>query len=194
MTCTDPQRFVRSQCALIHRTREEFGALGNMAGGYPISLPVIGTVWTSEALFQALRFPEHPDIQEEILREKNGYAAKCKAKKDRRRDRFSRPDWSDVCVEIMRFCIQTKFVQHRAVLTSVPLRTQGHPIVELAHRVSGHTWGATVCKENPGMLVGCNHVGRIWMEIRQRIEEGVALQCVRPPRNLDLRLPNIRLE
>ena len=50
---------------LIKSSKEPFGWLGNMAGGYPV-------VWrgetyrSSEALFQCLRFPDDPDARDAI--------------------------------------------------------------------------------------------------------------------------------
>jgi ribA/ribD-fused uncharacterized protein len=190
MRVLDPQRYQRADCALIYRAREEFGALGNMAGGYPISLAALGTAWTSEALFQALRFPDHPDIQKEILDQKSGYGAKCKSKKDGRRDRLSRPDWPAVCVDIMEFCVRAKFVQNRVKLEPILPSTQDRPIVELTRTVAGQMWGAAPCKENPEILVGRNHLGSIWMEIREQLrkKDMATFGDVCPPSGLILRL------
>lgn len=57
----DPKRV-----AAFLRVRDPFGAFSNMAIGSPMTLH--GTaVPSSEALYQALRFPHPPDFQREIL-------------------------------------------------------------------------------------------------------------------------------
>src|SRR5437879_3146621 len=91
---------VYEDCAVFLKVNEAFGGLSNMAGGYPLC--VNGhRVWTSEALYQACRFPDHPDIQREILEPRSAMAAKMKAKKDGRRDRFTRPDWNALSLDLM---------------------------------------------------------------------------------------------
>jgi len=52
----------RSSSVVFLKTREAFGGLSNMAAGFP--LHVQGSrIYTSEALYQACRFPHLPEIQ-----------------------------------------------------------------------------------------------------------------------------------
>ena len=63
------------ECAAFRRTHEKYGGLSNMAGGYPIYIKD-KYIRTSEALYQACRFPDHPQLQEEIIAQKSPMTAK----------------------------------------------------------------------------------------------------------------------
>ncbi len=56
----------RDKCIIFLKTKEQFGGLSNMAGGYPLLINSI-RIPTSEALYQACRFPHKPDIQKLII-------------------------------------------------------------------------------------------------------------------------------
>ena len=58
----------RDASAVFRRTKEQFGDLSNMAGGFPL-LVNDTTIKTSEALYQALRFPTLPEVQRKIIDE-----------------------------------------------------------------------------------------------------------------------------
>ncbi len=61
------------------KARLPFGWMGNMTSDYPVVYNDIQ--WPStEALFQALRFPEDSPIREEIRAEKNPFKGKLIAK------------------------------------------------------------------------------------------------------------------
>ena len=62
-------------CAVFYKVKDTFGGLANMAGGYPLKFNGI-TVESSEALYQACRFPHHPDWQQEIITQQTS----CKIK------------------------------------------------------------------------------------------------------------------
>lgn len=57
---------LHENCATFFKVTEEFGGLSNMAGGYPLVINGI-TVFSSEALYQACRFPHQPEWQREII-------------------------------------------------------------------------------------------------------------------------------
>jgi hypothetical protein len=65
-------------------------------------------VGSSEALYQAMRFPHCPDWQREILEAPHAMQAKMKARKEGRRQKHSRPDWEAVQEEVMRWCLRVK--------------------------------------------------------------------------------------
>ncbi len=48
------------------KTNEVFGGLSNMSGEYPIAVNGV-RIMTSEHLYQALKFPDRPEIQKAIL-------------------------------------------------------------------------------------------------------------------------------
>ena len=55
----------RDECAVFFRVADTHGGCSNMAGGMPVDV-IDCRFRTSEALYQAMRFPDHPDIQEKI--------------------------------------------------------------------------------------------------------------------------------
>src|SRR5262245_29263016 len=82
----------RGSSVVFLKTDEPFGGLSNMAGRFP--LQVQGTrIYTSEALYQACRFPHLPDVQRLIIGQASPMTAKMKSKPHRK---DSRPDWDRV--------------------------------------------------------------------------------------------------
>lgn len=63
----------------FRKTKEEYGGLSNMAAGFPIELNGV-RILSSEALYQAMRFPNHPDYQKEIIQQRSPMTAKMISK------------------------------------------------------------------------------------------------------------------
>ena len=57
-----------SAAAVFLKTNEKYGGLSNMAPGFPLCVNGV-RIRTSEALYQACRFPHLPDIQRQIIDE-----------------------------------------------------------------------------------------------------------------------------
>ena len=162
---TTPQshwrNYERDQCAVFRKTKERFGELSNMASGFP--LVVAGaSIRTSEALYQACRFPHRPDIQRLILDQASPMTAKMKGKPHRP---DTRPDWGSVRVPIMRWCLRVKLVQNWEALSRILLSTGNMPIVEESRRDT--FWGAK--PDSKGTLSGRNVLGRLLMELREEV-------------------------
>src|SRR5215831_7329706 len=104
MDWQDEDGTVHANCAVFYKVDEEFGGLSNMAGGYPLRVGGV-LVGSSEALYQACRFPHRPDWQQEIISQASPMAAKMKTRKNRRRDQ-SRPDWGRIDVEVIRWVLR----------------------------------------------------------------------------------------
>ena len=152
-----------AKSAVFLKTKERFGALSNMAGGFP--LPVNGVkIRTSEALYQACRFPRRPEIQDRIIAERSPMAAKMKSKPYRQN---SRSDWDSVRVKIMRWCLRVKLIQNWNKFRDALLETGDLPIVELSRR--DDFWGAKLMHDKT--LVGVNALGRLLMELREQIKK-----------------------
>ena len=83
-------------CAVIFKVHDEFGELSNMHNGFPLKVGKLH-VKSSEALYQAFRFPHQLDWQREILDAKQSMGAKMKAKKDGRRKAHSRSSLATTC-------------------------------------------------------------------------------------------------
>ena len=157
------------------KTNESFGGLSNMAPGFPLLVNRC-QIRTTEALYQACRFPAKPEIQEMIIQEKSPMTAKMKSKPFRK---DTRADWIDVRVEIMKWCLRVKLAQNWEKFGNLLLSTGDHPIVEKKVRRQDF-WGA---KEMPdGSLVGQNVLGRLLMDLRERLkgETTAALLTVEP--------------
>jgi type I restriction enzyme, S subunit len=149
--------WLRSDCAVFFRVAEPHGGCSNMAGGMPID--VIGCRFrTSEALYQVLRFPDHPDVQEKIIEQKSPMGAKMAAKAS---IALTRSDWDDVRVPIMKWAIRMKRAQNDS-FGVVLSETGTAPIVEQSRK--DDFWGAR--EHSPGVLTGRNVLGLLLMDLR----------------------------
>ena len=155
--------------AVFRFVRDTYGPLSNMAPGYPV---FAGDVLcrSTEHLYQALRFPEHPDIQKAVLGAETPIAAKQTAYKYLSQ---TRSDWDTVKVKIMYGSCLLKYIQHQDVLHPLLRGTGEEDIIE--HSVRDDFWGA---KPINGEWVGRNILGRIWMRIRN--------DHVQPPDRIEL--------
>jgi type I restriction enzyme S subunit len=165
----------RARSVVFLKTDEPFGGLSNMAGGFP--LHVLGTrIYTSEALYQACRFPHLPEVQRLIIGQASPMTAKMKSKPHRN---DSRADWDRVRVKIMRWCLRVKLAQNWEKFSELLLRTGDRPIVEESRK--DDFWGA---KPVDGQrLIGMNVLGRLLMELREAVKtQGRdAFRIVEPP-------------
>ena len=116
---------------------------------------------TSEALYQACRFPHRPEVQQVIIRQNSPMTAKMKGKPYRK---DSRPDWDHVRTRIMRWCLRVKLAQNYEEYGRLLLATVGRPIVELSRK--DDYWGAKASGIAEGTLIGQNILGRLLMELR----------------------------
>lgn len=176
----ETRAYERNQSATFRKTAEQFGGLSNMAPGYPLIVNSIEFL-TSEALYQACRFPHRPEVQKIIIEQRSPMTAKMKSKLYRK---DSRPDWLDVRVKIMRWCLQMKLIQHWDKFSQLLLSTGKQPIVEDSRK--DDFWGAK--SQTSKVLVGKNVLGRLLMGLREDIELGNRLESVAP-----LEIPNFLL-
>jgi len=153
---------VYEDCAVFFKVDEEFGGLSNMASGFPLC--VNGhTIWSSEALFQACHFPDHADIQKEIIEQRSPMAAKMKARKDGRRSRCGRPDWYTISLDVLDWCLRVKLAQNFVPFYWLLELTGDRAIVERSHKDTFYG-----CKlADDGVLRGQNHLGRLLMRLRE---------------------------
>lgn len=168
------RHYKRDECVTFRKTNEEFGGLSNMAGGYPIVLGRI-IAKTSEALYQAARFPHRPELQQLILEQKSPMTAKMKSKPYRH---DSRSDWEHVRTKVMRWTLRAKLYQS-AAFRDLLLATGERPIVEDSRK--DRFWGAVPTGFNE--LVGENILGRLLMELREELRAGKHFlgQVLEPP-------------
>ena len=169
------REYGRAESAVFHKTKDEHGGLSNMAGGFPLVVNDI-RIRTSEALYQACRFPHHSEIQNKIIEAKSPMTAKMKSKPYRRD--FCRRDWNSVQVKVMRWCLQVKLAQNWDKFSRLLLETDDRPIVEYSRR--DDFWGAKPIDDH--ILFGLNTLGRLLVELRERVkwEAPQTLQHVEP--------------
>jgi type I restriction enzyme, S subunit len=177
--------------AAFLRTSDRFGAFSNMASGFPLHLGEI-EIPSSEALYQALRFPHLPDFQAEILAQRTPILSKRHAYT---RVSESRPDWHEVNVAVMRFSLKVKFACHPERIRTLMEETGERPIVEISSR--DDFWGAF---RRDGNLVGRNVLGRLLMELRLFVLDHrpgdpveVSADRIPDPRLLGALIPDMRI-
>jgi ribA/ribD-fused uncharacterized protein len=163
-TSSDQTRtYIKREVIFFRTTTGEFGPLSNMAPDFPIFVLDV-RIPTTEALYQACRFPDEPDIQRLIIDQPSPMTAKMKSKKHRGR---TREDWDNVRVNIMRWCLRSKLCQNWSRFGAVLEKTLDKPIVE--ESTKDDFWAAK--PQSDGTLVGKNVLGRLLMELRQQYRE-----------------------
>lgn len=168
--------YFRSEVVVVYKTKEDFGGLSNMASGYPLQINGV-RILTTEALYQACRFPHMPEVQREIIGQHSPMTAKMKSKPHRK---DSRPDWDDVRYKVMRWCLRVKLAQNYEEFGRLLLATRDRPIVEQSRK--DDYWGAKLVDETGQTLVGQNVLGRLLMELREKLKDDAegALKTVPP--------------
>ena len=167
--------YARRESVVFRITKERFGGLSNMASGFPLEVNGV-RVWSSEALYQACRFPHLPKVQEVIVRERSPMTAKMRSKPYRK---DSRPDWEKIHVTVMKWCLRVKLAQNWVTFGDLLLSTGDCPIVEESKR--DKFWAAEPLDD--GTLVGGNVLGRLLMELREELRgpNKQLLKRVEPP-------------
>ena len=154
-----------------------------MSGDYPILMNG-NRVLTSEHLYQALKFPNNPEIQKNILSKPSPIACKMIAKKTDYK-KLIRQDWKSVQIEIMEFCLKTKLVWNWVKFGNLLQSTEGKTIYEISSKKDKY-WG--VVSSDTG-FVGENHMGKLLMKLRDEFlgEYNDHLRNVTVPTHLNLR-------
>ncbi|MGA4474578.1 NADAR family protein [Ectopseudomonas chengduensis] len=157
--------YVRGEVVVVYKTKEDFGGLSNMASGYPLQINGV-RILTSEALYQACRFPHMPELQREIIGQHSPMTAKMKSKPHRK---DSRSDWDEVRYKVMRWCLRVKLAQNYEEFGRLLLATRDRPIVEQSRK--DDYWGAKLMDETGDTLIGQNVLGRLLMELREKLKD-----------------------
>lgn len=157
------RKYKRSESIVFRKTNESFGGLSNMAPGFPLVINGI-KILTSEALYQACRFPHLPEVQKLIVDQKSPMTAKMKSKPYRAR---TRPNWDNDRILIMRWCLRVKLLQNWDKFHPLLLATNNLPIVEESKK--DDFWGAKPIDTD--LLFGVNALGRLFMELREEFKD-----------------------
>lgn len=163
--------YQRAEAVVVYKTKEDFGGLSNMASDYPLLVNGVRLL-TSEALYQACRFPLLAEVQREIIDQKSPMTAKMKSKPHRSK---TRPDWDSVRFKIMRWCLRVKLAQNYNKFGNLLLSTDDKPIVEQSR--NDDYWGAKVV-DGDITLIGQNVLGRLLMELRERLRQDTQSQLL----------------
>jgi ribA/ribD-fused uncharacterized protein len=155
------RQYDSTHCAVFKKTKEKWGELSNMAGGFPVVVNSV-PIKSIEALYQACRFPHLPDVQEKILSQNSPMTAKMVGKPYRDN---SRTDWDEVRIKIMKWALRVKLAQNWDRFSSVLIESNNMPIVELSNK--DNFWGAMPSEE--GIYIGVNALGRLLMQLREQI-------------------------
>ena len=169
------RQYDSSESAAFRSTKGYLGGLSNMAPGFPLNINGM-RILTSEALYQACRFPNHPDVQRLVIAQTSPMTSKMKAKSHAS---DSRQDWLSVRVAVMRWCLRVKLAQNWERFGDLLLSTGNVPIVE--DSAKDPFWGARAT--DVGTFEGVNALGRLLMELREGLRDSPgSLQLVLPPK------------
>jgi len=152
----------------VAKVKEPFGWLSCMSP-HPVQYNCID-FRTAEALFQWLRFDQHPQVQKEIVDQKSPLAVKMKARKHR--VLLNRGDkWDEHLDDLprMKMYLELKLSQHPDLKTDL-INTGNDYIIEdcTTHdRESARFWGMV---KKDGQWIGDNQLGKIWMDIRDDVK------------------------
>ena len=158
---TDQQVYRQENAAIFFRSKEKYGMVSNMTGG--MHLRVNGMRFqSSEGLYQALKYPGNPEIQERIGSISSGLFAKNVAYSKVYRP-FLMPNWNNVRVDATIAILAIKLQQHPVKFGNALRATGDLPIVKRTPTTDTF-WGAIL--QSNGTVVGGNGLGKMLTELR----------------------------
>ena len=155
--------YKREQACGFRFSRAAWGAFSNFQ---PLAVPILAGPWsfgTSEAAYQACKFPSHPGVQQRIA---EAPTARQAAAIGRTPGLGIDPGWNARRVDVMRWVLRCKHEANRDEIDALLAETGERPIVEVSTR--DPWWGA---RPVANRYEGHNVLGRLWMELRQHIRE-----------------------
>lgn len=147
-------------------------------------------VLSSEHLYQALKFPDHPSIQLKILEMPCPLRAKLFAHRKVRKSKI-RSDWEAIKLDVMDYCLRAKLITHWVKFGDL-LRSTGHrDIVEMSSNLDTF-WGVV---EEGSVFRGDNNLGRLITMLRNEFAHrgNESLRILVPPPGLGLQLNGAEL-
>ena len=157
--------YSRRESVVFCKVNEPFGGFSNMAPGFPLRFEGFD-YRTSEHLYQALRFPDYPEVQARVRNNPSPMGAKMATRPFRAT--HSRGDWDKVCIDVMRFCLRLKLTSYRTSFGGLLLSTGEKPIVEESRRNRDDPWSARA--KDTDTLEGQNRLGVLLMELRKELK------------------------
>ena len=156
--------YARDQVCGFRLTRAAWGELSNF---FPLTVPIVAGPWTfstSEAVYQAAKFPACPDVQQRIA---EAPTAREAAAIGRTPGLGFDSGWNAQRVDVMRWVLRMKREANAVEIDAVLAATGERPIVEVSSR--DPWWGARPVADR---YEGRNVLGRLWMELRQHLRDG----------------------
>lgn len=166
----------KENSCIFKKNNEEFGGLSNMASGFPLRVNGV-EIRTTEALYQACRFPHLPEIQKKIIEQKSPMQVKMISNTNKKK---SREDWDNIRLKVMKWCINIKLAQNFVSFGAVLHETGLKNIVE--NSAKDNFWGA-IPNEEGTIFTGKNALGRLLMDLRQAFygKDTFSLLFIEPP-------------
>lgn len=155
------RKYYKKNCITFKSTKGEFGGLSNMAPGFPVFINGI-QLKNIESLYQSLRYPDFPGIQQTIIDQNSPISAKQYARQFLDK---TRKDWDTSRFKIMKFCLQAKYHYNKRQFGDLLIKTNNRQIVEFTFE--DKVWGAT---DEGEYYEGTNALGRLLMELRDDIK------------------------
>lgn len=174
---------------MISRTGDTFTGISNMSGGFPLLINNF-RIPTCENLFQALKFPNHPELQSQVLSQTSPMGARTLAGKVVHKS-LIREDWSDIQLEVMDYCIRAKLIWNWVSFGHLLRESVGQTILENSSK-NDLFWGVRSTSEG---YRGINHLGQLLMGLRDEYlsEDNEVLHLLTPP-DLGLKLGGEELQ
>jgi ribA/ribD-fused uncharacterized protein len=145
----------------FRKVKEQWGIFSNMS---PHPVVVNGfRIPTTEALYQAMKYPHNPELQLKIINQKSPMSAKMVQK-----GHTPRRDWDQIKIDVMEWCLRVKVLYHSSKIRKEIEEVNGRDIIEISHK--DRFWGAVPDKQDPNILLGENILGQLWMDIRNRTD------------------------
>lgn len=166
------------------RIGESLQGLSNMSGGFPLLINGSIRVPNAENLFQALKFPDYPEIQGQVLSQQSPMGARILSSRLTNKTRV-RPDWEEIQLEVMAFCIRAKLIWNWVGFGKLLREVTGKEILETSSKTDAF-WGVVTTTDGHR---GENHLGALLMGLRDEYlsEDNEVLHLLTPP-DLGLRL------
>lgn len=149
-----------SNSIIFKKNNESYGDLSNMSMKYPMEISNT-KILNTEALYQACRFPHLIDLQSKIIFEKSPMKVKMISNANKK---YSRDDWDDVKLKIMKWCLNIKLAQNFISFGYIIDSTKDFSIVENSNK--DNYWGA-IPNNDSSLYIGQNALGRLLMQLRE---------------------------
>jgi len=166
------------------RTGDTYLGLSNMAPGFPVLLNGSLRAPTCEHLFQALKFPDYPELQRQILSQRTPVLARILAGRVHHKPRI-RSDWKEIQMEVMAFCIRAKLIWNWVGFGNRLREAADKEILETSSKIDVF-WGVVPTSDGHR---GLNHLGSLLAGLRDEYlsEDNAVLHLLTPP-DLGLKL------